>query len=107
MLPSKYIRNGNVDWHTTKRSFGFYCESFSTVASWSFNKLIKIFSNILLTLSSGYYIKIIQQFHQFGIETASKCVELYDGYKISATVHTLLIHGADIIESQPSPLGQL
>lgn len=68
--------------------------------------LIRRFSNILSTISSGHYIKIFE-FKEYCWQTAILCVELYGWYKMSATVHKLLIHGADIIKSLPLPVGQL
>ncbi|KAG8179246.1 hypothetical protein JTE90_004074 [Oedothorax gibbosus] len=34
-------------------------------------------------------------------------INLYGWYKMSTTVHKLLIHGSDIMNSLPLPLGQL
>lgn len=34
-------------------------------------------------------------------------IELYGWYRMSASLHKILIHGADIIKSLPLPLGQL
>lgn len=46
-------------------------------------------------------------FKIYYFETAQMAISLYGWYKMSATVHKLLIHGADIIKSLPLPVGQL
>lgn len=68
--------------------------------------LIERFSNILKTISSGHYINI-NTFRPYCMETAKKCIELYGWYRMSASVHKLLIHSSDIIKSLPLPVGQL
>lgn len=70
------------------------------------SELICRFANILSALSSGHYINI-QEFKFYCLETAQMCIQLYGWYKMSATVHKLLIHGSDIINSLPLPVGQL
>ena len=69
-------------------------------------KLIERFSNILCVISCGHYIKE-EMFKNYYFETAQMAISLYGWYKMSATVHKLLIHGADIIKSLPLPVGQL
>lgn len=69
-------------------------------------KLILKFSYILSAISSGHIINI-KNFKSSCLETAHMCVHLYGWYKMSATVHKLLIHGGDIIQSLPLPVGQL
>jgi len=48
-----------------------------------------------------------EMFKNYCFETAQMAISLYGWYKMSATVHKLLLHGADIIKSLPLPVGQL
>lgn len=68
--------------------------------------LLKKFSNILSVLASGHYIKT-EYFKSYCLEAAELYINLYPWYNMSATVHKILIHGADIIESLLLPVGQL
>lgn len=68
--------------------------------------LISRFANILSAISSGHYINE-NKFKIYCLETAQMCIQLYGWYKMSATVHKLLLHGSDIIRSFPLPIGQL
>lgn len=58
--------------------------------------LIRSFAVILQAISSGEAIDV-PKFKDYAQKTAEKYVQLYDWYHMSATVHKLLIHGADII----------
>jgi len=69
-------------------------------------ELIKRFLNILSIISCGYYIKE-ELFKKYCFETAQMAISLYGWHKMSATVHKLLINGADIIKSLPLPIAQL
>lgn len=68
--------------------------------------LISRFSIILSTLASGFAIKIVE-FKKYCIETANIYTSLYNWYFMSVTVHKVLIHSADIINTQPLPIGTL
>ena len=68
--------------------------------------LLKRFANILSTISSCHYIKL-DTYKAYCLETAKLCVQNYGWYKMSASVHKLLIHSSDIIASLPLPVGQL
>ncbi|KAK9693191.1 hypothetical protein QE152_g34354 [Popillia japonica] len=65
-------------------------------------ELIKRFANILSLLSCGFIVNYVS-FKNYCIETAKMCLDLHNWYKISASVHKLLIHGADIIKELPLP----
>lgn len=69
-------------------------------------QLIERFANILAVISCEHYIKE-DIFETYCLETAKIAIKLYGWYKMSATVHKLLIHGADIIKSLLLPVGQL
>lgn len=68
--------------------------------------LIKKFDIILRTLSSGFDINL-EKFRSFAQETRSLYLSLYSWYYMPATVHKILVHGADVIQSALLPIGQL
>lgn len=61
---------------------------------------------ILSAISSGYHINVAA-FKECALETARLYVRLYDWFYMPASVHIVLIHGADIIDSMILPIGQL
>lgn len=68
--------------------------------------LIKKFGIILRTLSSGFNINI-EKFSSFAQDTRSLYLSLYSWYYMPATVHKILVHGAEVIQSSLLPIGQL
>lgn len=68
--------------------------------------LIERFANILCVISCGHYIHE-EKFRAYCLATAEMAINQYGWYKMSASVHKLLIHGADIIKSLKLPVGQL
>jgi len=52
-------------------------------------------------MASGYEINI-NAFQQYAMDTA----KLYPWYYMPASVHTILIHGATVIESALLPIGK-
>lgn len=68
--------------------------------------LIKKFAIILRTLSSGFDINL-EKFRSFAQETRLLYINLYSWYYMPATVHKILVHGADVIQSSLLPIGQL
>lgn len=69
-------------------------------------KLIKRFHTILQVISSPHRINATK-FQQYTFQTAKYCVEKYGWYYMPASVHKLLIHGADIVQNALLPIGQL
>lgn len=69
-------------------------------------ELVKRFAIILSTLSSGYSIKT-DKFKSYCFETAEIFVTKYPWYRMPVSIHKILIHSADIIDSFPVPIGQL
>lgn len=57
-------------------------------------------------MASGYEIDPIK-FSEFTASTAADYVKLYNWYYMPASVHKILIHGADIIRSLSIPIGLL
>lgn len=68
--------------------------------------LIQRFGNILSVLASGHEINIVA-FQTYGIETAKLFVSLYSWYYLPASVHKILLHGAEVIEHALPPIGEL
>src|SRR5699024_4250400 len=68
--------------------------------------LIKRFAVILDAITSGYEINL-DKFRAYTWDTALLYKDLYDWYPMPVTVHKVLIHGADIIETMLCPIGQL
>ena len=96
---------GNSNDGNTAKKFFSNPEKASSITGLDCN-LIKRFSHILCTLSSCHYIKV-EQFEGYCLETAKLLVAIYGWYKMSATVHKILIHGGAIITSLPLPPAQL
>lgn len=96
---------GNSNDGNTARKFFENPEKVADITGLDEN-LIKRFSNILSTMASGYCIQV-EPFKVYCFDTAKLCVSVYGWYNMSATVHKILIHGGDIIESLPLPVGQL
>lgn len=69
-------------------------------------ELIYRFQVLLQTISCGYKVKT-ELFREYALITARLFVELYPWYKMPASVHKLLIHGADVIDTLFLPIGQL
>lgn len=68
--------------------------------------LIHRFSVILDVMSSGYSLNI-GAFKKYALDTADLYVKLYGWYYMPATVHKILIHGADVMNNMILPIGQL
>lgn len=68
--------------------------------------LINKFHTILQVLSSGFAVKI-ELFRSFCYETAEMFVKLYPWYCMPTSIHKILIHGPQIVEWAPLPIGQL
>lgn len=69
-------------------------------------ELIKRCGNILSAMASGYTINI-EYFKEYCLKTANMFVTLYPWYYMPASVHKVLIHGADVIRFAPVPIGKL
>lgn len=70
-------------------------------------ELIHRFAVILQAVTSGEHIDTVK-FKDYAYETAERYVSLYNWYYMSATVHKLLLHGADIVTCNAIiPIGKL
>lgn len=68
--------------------------------------LIYRFSVILQAISCGYSVNT-EKFRKYAFETAELFVKLYEWYNMPASVHKILIHGADVMETLLLPIGLL
>lgn len=68
--------------------------------------VINRFHIILQVLASGYDVNI-DEFKKYCLDTAELFVEKYPWYPMPTTVHKILIHSAQVIESCLLPIGQL
>lgn len=68
--------------------------------------LIKNFDTLLRALSSGFDINI-ESFKLLAQETKTLYLNLYSWYYMPVTVHKILVHSVDIIQSALLPIGQL
>jgi hypothetical protein len=57
-------------------------------------------------MSCGFAVNI-KNFKTYCLNIAKKYVQLYSWYPMPTSVHIVLIHGAEIIERAPLPIGQL
>ena len=68
--------------------------------------LIKNFSILLRTLSSGYDINYYE-FEKLCSETKTLYINLYPWYYMPVTVHKILVHSTEVITTCLLPIGQL
>ncbi|KAE8739561.1 hypothetical protein FOCC_FOCC014944 [Frankliniella occidentalis] len=61
---------------------------------------------VLIVVSSGFAIDV-ESFRNYTQETARLYVTHYNWYWMTASVHTLLVHGPDFVKVAPVPLGLL
>ena len=96
---------GNTNDGNTARRF-FENASISAVITGVDEDIIKRFHVILQAISSGHEINV-PHFQQYTIETARKFVDVYPWFYMPTSVHKLLIHGSEIIQSSLLPIGQM
>lgn len=91
--------------NTSRRFFG----NPSTVASVTGidKNLIRRLATILEVINCSDHQINVSAFTSYAEETAALAVSLYPWYFMPVTVHKILIHGADIIESAALPIGLL
>ena len=97
--------SGNTNDGNTARRF-FANPSVSANITGVNETLITRFGVLLSTISSGYEIKI-DAFIAYAKETAALYVQLYPWYYMPVSVHKLLFHASEIINSALIPIGQL
>ena len=67
-------------------------------------ELLQRFAVILSALSSTSTIDVAK-YHRYAMDTAELYVSLYSWYNMPASVHKILVHGADIIDGLELPIG--
>lgn len=68
--------------------------------------LVNDLHTILVTISCGLEIES-KKFQEFCNDVATKYVQKYSWYNMSVTMYKILMHGAQIIDSIPIPIGML
>lgn len=89
----------------TARKFFKQLDESSEITGLS-KSLLERCSVILRCISSGFKINIIK-FKEFSLSTARLLVAEYPWYNLPPSVHKVLIHGPDVIESAILPIGEL
>lgn len=89
----------------TARRFFRDAEKSSEITGIDFNVLQRC-AAILQVIASGKSINTYK-FEEYCLETAHRLITLYPWYYLPASVHKILIHGAEIIKNFVIPIGQL
>lgn len=98
--------SGTTNDGNTARRFFEFPEKTAAITGLD-EQLIRRLAVILQAVTSGQDIDTVK-FKTYAFQTAARYVELYNWYYMPATVHKLLIHGADIIASNAIiPIGGL
>ncbi|XP_050539131.1 uncharacterized protein LOC126904272 [Daktulosphaira vitifoliae] len=97
--------HGTTNNSNTARKFFKNAELSSSCTVIDIN-LIKCCGTILPVIASGYIINI-KAFEEYCFLTAKLFVSLYPWYYMPASVHTILLHDAHIIQYAPLPIGNL
>ena len=92
------------DGNTARRAFSQ--EQLFAEATGVHQGLIHRFAVILQTLASGYAVDI-QRLQAYCTATAELYVEMYGWYPMPASLHKVLIHGADVTKSLLLPVGMM
>ena len=92
------------DGNTARRFFKNYRES-ARITGVN-EDLVRRFYVILQIISSGFEINT-EEFDKYTKDTAKLFVQAYPWFYMPASVHKVLVHGADIISGAILPIGQL
>lgn len=92
------------DGNTARKFFSY--SSVSAEITGLRKELLDRCSIILQALSSGFNIDC-NKFKEYSLETARQLVEEYPWYNLPASVHKVLIHGADVSEYGLLSIGEL
>lgn len=97
--------SGNCnDGNTARR---FFRDPELTASITGINKeLLLRFSTILRAISTSYPINI-ENFNKYALDTTKLYTHLYSWYYMPVSVHKILIHGGQVIESTILPIGML
>lgn len=94
---------GNSNDGNTARRF-FQDPKFAAETTELDEELIIRFRTILIAISSRKKIDEVK-FRKYATDTYDRYIELYSWYHMPPSVHKVLLHGADIIESFDLPIG--
>lgn len=97
------VGHGTTNDGNTARCFFKHAEKSAQITGIDVN-LINRFNNILSVMASGRNINI-KNFQNYGIETAKLFLALYPWFYMPASVHKILIHGAEVIRHALLPIG--
>lgn len=103
-LTNIFSGKGNTNDGNTARRFFKNPEKSAEITGIDFT-LLKRFGNILSVIASGREINPIT-FDEYALATATLFVQLYPWYYMPASVHKILIHGADVIKFAILPIGK-
>lgn len=104
-LTNIFSGTGNTNDDNTARRFFKNPEKSAEITGIDFT-LLKRFGNILSVIASGREINPIT-FDEYALATATLFVHLYPWYYMPASVHKILIHGADVIKFAIWPIGNI
>lgn len=97
------IGSGTTNDGNTARRFFKNAETSADITGLDL-EIIKRFDVILRALASGYEINV-DEFETYAYKTAELFISLYPWYYMPASVHKILIHGADVISNSLVPIG--
>lgn len=97
--------SGTTNDGNTARKFFEFPERTATITGLD-EEIVRRFAVILQAITSGENIDV-EKFRAYTRTTAERYLQFYHWYYMSATVHKLLIHGADIIKESIVPIGNL
>lgn len=89
----------------TARAFFHDYQNTSLITGIDQNLIFRL-GTLLATISSGYEIDA-EKFQLYCTETREKYISLYSWYNMPATMHKILVHGAEIIKHSVIPIGQM
>jgi len=92
------------DGNTARRAF-LHTDKFANALGFD-QEILKNLYFILIAISSNYEINA-SKFKSFCAQTAFLYIGKYPGYPMSATVHKVLAHGAQIVAASSLPVGCL
>jgi len=103
-IPKQNGSGNSNDGNTARRAFANY-QLFSSITSFDQNILYNLYV-VLITISSEHSVDV-DKFKAFCEDTFLLYVNTYPWYPMSPTVHKILIHGWQIINSSLVPVGCL
>jgi len=103
-MPKQNGSGNSNDGNTARRPFA-NTKLLASITNFS-EDLLNTFHAILIAISSNYYINS-EKFRSFCETTFSLYMRSYPWYPMSPRIHKILVHGCQINNSSPIPLGCL